>query len=161
MDIRIGNGIDVHKLVQGEKFILGGIQINSNNGILAHSDGDIVLHALIDSILGALSLGDIGTFFPSDNQKFKNISSQLLLDKVIDKMNSLNYNIINTDITIILQKPSLANYKDKIKKNLSNILKIDINKISIKATTTDYLGFLGKQEGIAVLVTTLLNQNES
>ena len=101
MDIRIGNGIDVHKLVQGEKFILGGIQINSNNGILAHSDGDIVLHALIDSILGALSLGDIGTFFPSDNQKFKNISSQLLLDKVIDKMNSLNYNIINTDITII------------------------------------------------------------
>tara|TARA_Y100000588_G_scaffold342294_1_gene387021 strand:+ start:267 stop:752 length:486 start_codon:yes stop_codon:yes gene_type:complete len=161
MDIRIGNGIDVHKLVQGEKFILGGIQINSNNGILAHSDGDIVLHALIDSILGALSLGDIGTFFPSDNQKFKNISSQLLLDKVIDKMNSLNYNIINTDITIILQKPSLANYKDKIKKNLSKILKIDINKISIKATTTDYLGFLGKQEGIAVLVTTLLNQNES
>ncbi len=161
MDIRIGNGIDVHKLIQGEKFILGGIQINSNNGILAHSDGDIVLHALIDSILGALSLGDIGTFFPSDNQKFKNISSQLLLDKVIDKMNSLNYNIINTDITIILQKPSLANYKDKIKKNLSNILKIDINKISIKATTTDYLGFLGKQEGIAVLVTTLLNQNES
>jgi len=159
MDIRIGNGIDVHKLVQGENFILGGIKINSDNGILAHSDGDIVLHALIDSILGALSLGDIGTYFPSDNQKFKNINSQLLLDKVIDKMNNLNYNIINTDITIILQKPSLSNYKDKIKKNLSDILKIEINKISVKATTTDYLGFLGKQEGIAVLVTTLLNQN--
>ena len=161
MDIRIGNGIDVHKLSKGENFILGGIKINYKYGILAHSDGDIVIHALIDSILGGLSLGDIGTYFPSNDPALKDVNSQSLLNQVLNKMNNLNYHIINTDITILLQKPSLKKYKEVIKKNLSRLLKIQENKISIKATTTDHLGFLGKQEGIAVFVTTLLNQDGS
>ena len=161
MDIRIGNGIDVHKLSKGENFILGGIKINYKYGILAHSDGDIVIHALIDSILGGLSLGDIGTYFPSNDSALKDVNSQSLLNQVLNKMHNLNYHIINTDITILLQKPSLKKYKEVIKKNLSRLLKIQENKISIKATTTDHLGFLGKQEGIAVFVTTLLNQDGS
>ena len=159
MNIRIGNGIDVHKLVKGENFILAGIQINYDYGILAHSDGDIVIHALIDSILGGLSLGDIGTYFPSNNPELEGVNSQLLLNKVLNKMIKLNYRIINTDITIILEKPSLDKYKNVIKNNLSSLLEIQENQISIKATTTDTLGFIGQKEGIAVLVTTLLGQN--
>ena len=161
MNIRIGNGLDIHKLTEGKKFILGGIEIDSVYGIEAYSDGDIVIHALVDSILGALSLGDIGTYFPSNDSKWSGANSQLFLFETINKMISLNYKIINTDITILLQNPSLSQFKNSIKKNLSNLLKLPENQVSIKATTTDKLGFLGRQEGIAVFVTTLLVQNEN
>mgnify|MGYP000297061185 CR=1 FL=1 len=161
MNIRIGNGLDIHKLAKGKKFILGGIEIDSIYGITAFSDGDIVIHALVDSILGALSLGDIGTYFPSNDSKWNGVNSVVFLNKAIDEMVKLNYQIINIDITIILQKPSLSKYKEIIKKNLSSLLKLNKSQVSIKATTSDKLGFIGREEGIAVFVTTLLTRNGS
>ena len=156
MNLRIGNGIDVHKLSPGENLLLGGIKIESPFGIVAHSDGDILIHALVDSILGALSLGDIGTYFPSDDLKLKNINSSTFLNFSLKEMKKLKYKILNTDLTIILQSPSLKEYNYEIRKNLSTILDLKLNQISLKATTTDKLGFIGRKEGIGVLATTLL-----
>ena len=131
MDIRIGNGIDVHKFAKGENFILGGININYDFGILAHSDGDIVIHALIDSILGGLSLGDIGTYFPSNNNQYKNADSKLFLKFALKKLKEEKYEINNIDINIILESPKLNRYIEKMQQCLSNIINIDINLISI------------------------------
>ena len=159
MDIKIGQGIDIHKLANRESLILGGIKINSPKGIVGHSDGDIILHALVDSILGALSLGDIGDSFPSNEKKWENVDSVVFLDYAIERMKYFNYRILNTDITIILQSPTIRKYKNKIKQNISSLLNIKINQISIKATTTDRLGFIGEKKGIACFATTLLINN--
>ena len=156
MNLRIGNGIDVHKLSPGEDFLLGGIKIKSSIGILAHSDGDILIHALVDSILGALSLGDIGTHFPSDDLELKDANSITFLNFSLKKMEKMGYRILNTDLTIILQSPSVKKYNHEIRCNLSKILNISLDQISLKATTTDKLGFIGQKEGIGVLATTLL-----
>ena len=156
MNLRIGNGIDVHKLSLGNDLLLGGIKIESSVGIVAHSDGDILIHALVDSILGALSLGDIGTYFPSHDLKFKNANSSIFLSFCLEEMNKLGYRILNTDLTIILQSPSLREHNHEIRKNLSTMLNVDLNQVSLKATTTDKLGFIGQKEGISVLATTLL-----
>ena len=156
MKLRIGNGIDIHRLSSGEELLLGGVKIKSPIGIVAHSDGDILIHALVDSILGGLCLGDIGTYFPSDDLKFKNANSITFLDFSLKKMEKMQYRILNTDLTIILQSPSIKQYNYEIRKNLSRILNIDLNQISVKATTTDKLGFMGQKKGIGVFVTTLL-----
>ena len=161
MNLRIGNGIDVHKLSPGRNLLLGGVSIKSPVGIVAHSDGDILMHALVDSILGALSLGDIGTYFPSSNSQFKNASSRTFLNFSLEEMKKLKYRILNTDLTIILQSPSLREYNDEIRKNLSTMLNITLNQVSLKATTTDGLGFIGQKEGIGVLATTLLIYDEN
>ena len=155
MNLRIGNGIDFHKLSPNNDLILGGIKINSSLGSVAHSDGDVLIHALVDSILGALSLGDLGTYFPP-GEEWENADSSIFLNFAIDKMKTLGYKILNTDSTILLQSPSINQYNNKIRKNLSSILDIDINQVSIKATTTDKLGFIGQKEGIGAFVTTLL-----
>ena len=156
MRYRIGHGVDTHKLIKNETFILGGILFKSELGIAGHSDGDALLHALTDSILGALALGDIGTYFPSDNPSFKNKNSDFFLLDTINKMNSQNFKVNNTDITVMLQKPTVQPYINDIKKNLSKLLSIDLNQISIKATTTDHLGYIGRKEGIVVHAMTLL-----
>ena len=161
MNLRIGNGIDVHRLSLGEDLLLGGIKIKSSVGIVAHSDGDILIHALVDSILGALSLGDIGTHFPSDSLKLKNTNSTTFLDFSLIEMRKLKYRILNTDLTVILQSPSIQKYNCEIRKNLSRMLDINLDQISLKATTTDKLGFIGQKEGIGVLATTLLICNEN
>ena len=161
MNLRIGNGIDVHKLSPGEDFLLGGIKIKSSIGILAHSDGDILIHALVDSILGALSLGDIGTHFPSDDLELKDANSTTFLNFSLKKMEKMGYRILNTDLTIILQSPSVKKYNHEIRCNLSKILNISLDQISLKATTTDKLGFIGQKEGIGVLATTLLISDEN
>ena len=161
MKLRIGNGIDVHQLQLGQSLIIGGIKIESKYGIKGHSDGDLVLHALVDSILGALALGDIGQYFPSSDEKLKNANSETFLNFAIDKMQSLGYEINNIDITIVLQTPSLKSYNQKIRTKLSSLCKIELNQVSLKATTTDNLGFLGRGEGIAAFITTLLIQNEN
>jgi len=161
MKLRIGHGIDVHKLSPGENLLLGGIKIQSSVGIVAHSDGDILIHALVDSILGALSLGDIGTYFPSDDLKLKNINSNIFLTFSLQEMKKLKYKILNTDLTIILQSPSIKEYNNEIRKNLSAMLDINLNQVSLKATTTDHLGFIGQKEGIGVLATTLLICDEN
>ena len=156
MNLRIGNGIDIHKLSSGENLVLGGIKIESPIGIVAHSDGDILIHALVDSILGGLSLGDIGTYFPSDDLELKDVNSTTFLNFSLKKMEKMGYRILNTDLTIILQSPSVKKYNHEIRCNLSKILNIDLDQISLKATTTDKLGFIGQKEGIGVLATTLL-----
>ena len=156
MKLRIGNGIDVHKLSPGESLLLGGIKIQSSVSIIAHSDGDILIHALVDSILGGLSLGDIGTYFPSDDLKLKNVNSVTFLNFSLKEMKKLKYRILNTDLTIILQSPSIKRYNCEIRESLSAMLDINLSQVSLKATTTDKLGFIGQKKGIGVLATTLL-----
>lgn len=161
MNMRIGHGIDVHKLSKGVPLILGGIKIDSALGIEGHSDGDVLMHALVDALLGALSLGDIGQLFPSNDKKFKNYDSSKFLKKVIEKIVSHNYRICNIDINIILQKPHINQYIELMKKKISSILNVQYNQISIKATTTDYLGFVGDSSGIAATATVLISKDEN
>ncbi len=147
--MRIGHGYDAHKLIPGNHIILGGIKIDSNFSIEAHSDGDIIIHSLIDALLGAAAYGDLGTFFPSDNNLYKDISSRELLKAVVLKLKDDKYKISNVDITYIGQLPKLNTYIQQIKKNLSEDLGIDTDFISCKATTTDNLGFEGTNEGVS------------
>tara|TARA_B100000945_G_scaffold318733_1_gene324247 strand:+ start:186 stop:668 length:483 start_codon:yes stop_codon:yes gene_type:complete len=156
MDIKVGHGIDIHQLKSGEDFYLGGVKIESEIGIVGHSDGDVVIHAVVDAILGALSKGDIGTFFPSSDSSIKNISSKVFLKKVLDIMTDNGYMMNNIDINIVLQKPHLNSYIHSIRKSLSKLISIDIENISVKATTSDYLGFIGEGKGIMSTATLLL-----
>ena len=160
MEIKIGHGIDIHQLKSGELFYLGGVKIESDIGILGHSDGDIVIHSIVDAILGALSKGDIGTFFPSSDSSIKDVSSKVFLTKALDIMNDNEYKINNIDINIVLQKPHLSSYIYSIRQNLSRLIGIDIETISVKATTTDYLGFIGEGKGIMSTATLLLIKND-
>jgi len=156
MNIRVGHGVDIHQLKENIPLVLAGINIKSNFGIVGHSDGDVVIHSLVDSILGALSKGDIGTFFPSNDDRWKNTNSSIFLDHTVTLMEKENYKISNVDINIILDKPFLNNYILSMRKNLSTIMNIDYGFISIKATTSDKLGFIGKNEGIMATSTVLL-----
>ena len=152
MNLRIGHGYDVHQLKEGLPLVIGGECIPSEKGIVAHSDGDVLLHVIIDSILGATNLGDIGQLFPNDN-KWKNVSGIDMLEitlKHIQKHYS-NFKILNIDTTIILEKPKILKFKDSMKKNIAHTLNIDEQKISIKATTTDYLGYIGESKGWSVI----------
>ena len=156
MNIRIGNGYDTHPLVTGESLILGGISIPHYKGTKGHSDGDVLTHAVIDSILGAANLGDIGEFFPSNDKSLKGISSLKLLSEVMNKINKESYRILNSDSTIILEKPIIKEYIPTIINSLAKSLYLPIDQVSVKATTNDGLGFIGKEEGISVFSTILI-----
>lgn len=147
--MRIGQGYDAHKIKLGNGLTLGGIEIDCDYSIEAHSDGDIIIHALIDSLLGAAAYGDLGAYFPSEDESLKNISSVSMLLTVMEKLKRDNFSIVNIDITYVGEVPKIIPHRDIIRKNLSGILEIDINKISCKATTTDGLGFEGNLEGIS------------
>lgn len=155
-DIRIGFGYDVHPLREGRKLFLGGIEIKSPVGLDGHSDADVLLHAVCDSILGALSLGDIGKHFPNNDERFRNIDSKELLKKVFFMMNGLKYKISNIDCTIVLESPKILPFVDEMKKTISKILEVDTNQISIKATTSEKLGFVGRSEGAEAFCNALL-----
>ena len=157
MSFRIGQGYDVHKLANGKSLILGGIEIKSTKGTIAHSDGDVLIHAIIDSLLGASNLGDIGKLFPDTDNKYKNIDSKILLTETVKLLRKNRYEIGNIDTTIILQKPKIASYIPKIKDILANALGIETNKISIKATTSEGLGFEGREEGISAQAICLIH----
>lgn len=148
--MRIGHGYDVHKLVSDRKLILGGVEIPSSFGLLGHSDADVLLHAIMDSLLGAACLGDIGVHFPDSDEKYKGIRSIKLLKTVCEMLRKNNYQIQNIDSTIIAQKPKLSPYILDMRKNISNACEIDIGKINVKATTEEGLGFTGNLEGISV-----------
>ena len=148
--MRIGHGYDVHKLVSDRKLILGGVEIPCNLGLLGHSDADVLIHAIMDSLLGAACLGDIGIHFPDNDEKYKGISSLKLLKNVCDMLREKNYEIQNIDSTIIAQKPKLSPYIFDMRKNISNACGIDIGKINVEATTEEGLGFTGNLEGISV-----------
>ncbi len=156
MNIRIGQGYDVHKLAEGYKLTLGGIEIPYNKGCIAHSDGDVLIHAICDALLGAANLRDIGYHFPDSNNKYKNIDSKILLKKTHELIKQNNYSIINIDSTICLQKPKIKNLIPKMKDALSDTLNIDIDTISIKATTTENLGFVGEEKGMSAQAIVLL-----
>ena len=154
----IGHGYDVHKLEDGKKFIIGGIEIEHYKGAVGHSDADVVIHVICDALLGALSLGDIGKHFPDTDDKYKGIDSKILLQKVMKLVQEEKYQISNVDVTILLQKPKLRNYIDSIRDTLSNIMEINKSQISVKATTTEGLGFVGREEGVAAHCVCILKQ---
>lgn len=158
MQFRIGQGFDAHKFIKGRPLILGGITIPYIYGLDGHSDADVLTHAIIDSLLGALSLGNIGTWFPDNDIKFKNADSLELLKKVISHDSFQEWKIINVDSTIIAQKPKLSSYLPLIHLKLSEILMISKNCISVKPKTTEGMGFCGREEGIAVLVNSLVEK---
>ena len=159
--MRVGIGYDVHKLENNIPLILGGVAIPHEKGLVAHSDGDCLVHAIMDSLLGACGLYDIGTYFPDNKDEFKNISSLKLLSKVNELITDKGYEIRNIDSVIICERPKIKPYIDLMKETLSSVLNIDKELISIKATTEEKLGFTGKEEGIACQAVSLLNKEES
>lgn len=158
MDIRVGNGYDVHLLAPGLEFWLGGVKLEHTKGCVAHSDGDTLIHALCDAMLGALALGDIGKHFPDNSDEFKGIDSKILLARVNDLIKEQGYSLVNADCTILLQKPKVAPYIVPMRETLAKVLGVEVGRISVKATTTEGAGFVGREEAIAVYATVLLQK---
>ncbi len=155
---RIGQGYDVHRLAEGETLWLGGILIPHTKGTIAHSDGDVLIHALCDALLGALSLGDIGTHFPDTSDRYKNIDSKILLAETNKLIHEKGFEIVNIDSTISAQKPKLKPYIPGIKNKLAQVLGISAEQVSVKATTTEEMGFEGREEGISAQAVVLLEK---
>ncbi len=160
MEYRIGQGYDVHALREGLPMWLGGVRIESETGFVAHSDGDVAIHALCDALLGALALGDIGKHFPDSSDAYKGIDSKILLAKVIGMVADMGWSVGNVDITIALQSPKLAPYIDSMRSSLADIMKVPADRVSVKATTTERLGFVGRGEGCEVWATALLQKQD-
>lgn len=158
--LRIGNGYDVHRLVEGRKLMLGGFEVPHTKGVLGHSDGDVLLHAITDAIIGALGLGDIGLHFPDNDENLKDIKSSILLEKINKIMLEKGYEIVNMDSIIVIQKPKLRPYIDEIRKSIADILKIDIELINVKAKTEEKLGFTGDETGVKSYCVVLLQKKE-
>jgi 2-C-methyl-D-erythritol 2,4-cyclodiphosphate synthase len=158
-NIRTGTGFDVHQLAAGRKLVLGGIDIPHSRGCVAHSDGDVLIHSICDALLGAAGLGDIGRHFPDSDMKFKDIDSTLLLKEVYRLITGKGYEICNIDSVICLQEPKLGKYIESMQEKLSGILGISPEDVSIKATTTEHLGFVGRGEGISAHAAVLLMKN--
>lgn len=156
MDIRFGNGFDVHAIAPGLPMWLGGVQIPSETGFVAHSDGDVAIHALCDALLGCLALGDIGHLFPDTSDEWKGVDSKLLLGKVVDLVHGKGYVVGNVDITIALQKPKLAPFIGLMRETLAPVLGVTPDRVSVKATTTEHLGFVGRCEGCEVWATAVI-----
>ncbi|MBP5371871.1 MAG: 2-C-methyl-D-erythritol 2,4-cyclodiphosphate synthase [Bacteroidales bacterium] len=158
MKIRIGQGYDVHQLAEGLPFVLGGVHIEHSHGLVAHSDGDVLLHSICDAILGAAAMRDIGYHFPDNSNEFKNIDSRILLRKTKELITANGWEIGNIDATICLQKPKLLPHIPQMCKNIADDLQIDISDVSVKATTTEKLGFVGREEGVAVFAVALIQK---
>ncbi len=158
--IRIGQGYDVHRLAEGETLWLGGILIPHYKGTVAHSDGDILIHAICDALLGAVNLGDIGTHFPDNSEQFKNIDSKILLKESYALVKNAGFEIVNIDTTVSAQLPKLKPFIPEMKKVMAEVLGIETGQISVKATTTEKLGFEGREEGISALAVVLVQKNE-
>ena len=161
MDFRIGFGFDVHQLEDNIDFWLGGIKVPHCKGALGHSDADVLIHSICDALLGAANLGDIGKHFPDTSKKYKGIDSKILLQDVIRIVRSKGYDVVNIDSTVCLQKPKLEPYIAGMKDVLSNCMDIDIEKVSIKATTTEKLSFIGREEGVSAYATVLIHKVNS
>ncbi|MDD6665674.1 MAG: 2-C-methyl-D-erythritol 2,4-cyclodiphosphate synthase [Eubacterium coprostanoligenes] len=155
--MRIGHGYDVHKLVEGRKLIVGGVDIPYEFGLLGHSDADVLLHAISDAILGAAALGDIGGMFPDTDEKWKGADSLVLLEAVVKRVNDEGYFIENIDSTLIAQQPKIKPYILSMRENIANVCGIDVSQVSVKATTEEQLGFTGRKEGISAHAVVLLN----
>ncbi len=158
--LRVGIGYDAHRLVEGRKLVLGGVEIPYSKGLLGHSDADVLLHSICDAILGALSLGDIGELFPDTDERFKGISSLLLLKEVNSTLKSRGYKVLNVDSVVVAQKPKLKPYREQMVKNISSVLDILPSQVSVKFTTTEGMGFEGKEEGISAQAVVLIGEVE-
>jgi len=154
--VRIGHGYDTHRFVEGRPLVLGGVNVPHDKGLLAHSDGDVVIHALCDALLGAAALGDIGAHFPDSNKEFKNIDSRILLRQVQLLLAEKSYTLVNADITIIAEEPRMAPHIDAMRDNLCADLAVTRDAFNIKATTNEKMGFIGNREGIAVHAVVLI-----
>lgn len=155
-DIRIGHGYDVHALADGLRLVLGGVEIEHSKGCVAHSDGDVAIHAICDALLGALALGDIGKLFPDTSMEFKGIDSKILLRRVCDVVEQKGYKISNIDCTIAMQRPKLRPHIDTMRQTLADVMGLDVDRVSVKATTTERLGFEGREEGVSTHAVALL-----
>ncbi len=160
MPYRIGSGIDFHKLAEGRELWIGGIKIPHHKGAVGHSDADVLLHAVCDALLGAACIGDIGEHFPDTDEAYKNIDSKILLQRVIGLIKKQGYTIVNIDSTLCLQTPKIKPYVSAMQKVMAGILNISENDISIKATTTEQLGFVGREEGLVAYATVLLEKTQ-
>ncbi|MEE0864493.1 MAG: 2-C-methyl-D-erythritol 2,4-cyclodiphosphate synthase [Alistipes sp.] len=158
MDIRIGHGYDVHALKEGLQLVLCGVKIDHTKGCVAHSDGDVAIHAICDALLGALALGDIGKLFPDSDATYKGIDSRILLKEVVKVVADNGYSISNIDCTIAMQRPKLRPHIDLMRQRLAEVIGIDISRISVKATTTEHLGFEGREEGVSATAVTILTK---
>ena len=159
MSYRIGSGVDFHQLKKGRELWIGGVNIPFSKGAEGHSDADVLLHAICDALLGALALGDIGLHFPNTSEEFKNIRSTLLLERTMYFINQQGYSIVNVDSTVCLEEPKLKDHKDEMRKIIAGIINISVSDVSIKATTTEKMGFIGKGKGIMAYATVLLKKN--
>ena len=158
MALRIGNGFDVHQLAPGLPLFLGGVKLEHIRGCVAHSDGDVLIHALCDALLGALALGDIGKHFPDTDNAYKGIDSKILLSQCMEMIKERGWRVVNADCTIAAQKPKMAPYIPAMRECLASLLEVEIDCVSVKATTTEHLGFCGREEGIAVMASVLLEK---
>jgi len=158
MNLRIGQGIDFHRLEKGLELWMGGIKIPSEKGCVAHSDGDVLLHAICDALLGASGLRDIGYYFPDTNTEFKNIDSKILLKKTLDLIKEKGFTVINVDSTICLEKPKISLFIPEMRKVISALVETEPDDVAIKATTTEKLGFTGREEGVVALAVVLLSK---
>ena len=156
MDIRIGHGYDVHALAEGLPLYLGGVKVEHTKGCVAHSDGDVAIHAICDALLGALALGDIGKLFPDTSAEFKGIDSKILLRRVCNVVAEQGYSISNVDCTIAMQRPKLRPHIDTMRATLAEVMGLTVDRVSVKATTTERLGFEGREEGVSATAVTLL-----
>jgi len=158
--VRIGQGFDAHQLVPGRRLVLGGVEVPFDRGLEGHSDGDVVFHAVCDAILGALGEGDLGKHFPSSDESLRGIDSGVLLERVVDLAHERGVSIGNVDATLIAQAPRLAPHQEQMQKNLAGLLRVSLDRINLKLTTTDHLGALGRQEGMAAMAVVLLEKDE-
>lgn len=156
MNFRIGHGYDVHALGEGLRLVLGGVEIPHTKGCIAHSDGDVLIHALCDALLGAAALGDIGKHFPDSSMEFKGIDSTLLLKRVVTLLAQLGYKVGNVDVTVAMQRPKLRPYIDAMRETIAQCIGIDVESVSVKATTTEHLGFEGEEKGVSATAVTLI-----
>lgn len=157
-EFRIGHGYDVHALMEGEKMVVGGVEIEHPKGFVAHSDGDLLAHAICDALLGALALGDIGKLFPDSSQEYKGADSMQLLAKAVQLMEEEGYGVVNLDSTLIIQSPKMRPHIDAIRENVAKVLKVDISAVSVKATTEERLGFTGEERGASAHAVVLLRK---
>ncbi len=157
MGIRIGLGIDFHQLAEGRKLVIGGVDIPHSKGAKGHSDADVLLHAICDALLGALALGDIGTHFPDTSQEFKDIDSKILLERTFDMIQTQGYIVENIDAMLCLEKPKIQSFIPAMKETIAGILNITENSVSVKATTMERMGFVGREEGVAAYANALLS----
>lgn len=156
MNFRIGHGYDVHALGDGLRLVLGGVDISHTKGCIAHSDGDVLLHALCDALLGAAALGDIGKHFPDSSAEFKGIDSTILLKRVVELLSKEGYRVGNVDMTIAMQRPKLRPYIDTMRERIASCIGIDVDSVSVKATTTEHLGFEGEEKGVSATAVALI-----